>query len=236
MIETLQTIGLNKNESECYIALLELGSTRTGPLVKKTKIPSSKIYIILERLIEKGLASYIIKENIKQYQATDPKVLINILEEKKKELEEVMPKLLLKQKMAKKQSVEMFEGKKAIMTMFTSIIEDGRKGEEYLVFSIDDECKDEEINRFLRTLTLKRKEKELDVKLLKNKKHYKREEHGKLKLKYTDFNLPQGITIFKNSVILLTWSKNTTAIKIDSQDYAQQMRTFFLELWKKAKN
>ncbi len=235
MIDTLKGLGLSRKEAECYIGLLELGSTRTGPLIRKTGIPSSKIYETLEKLIGKGLATYVIKENVKHFQAADPKTLVNLLEEKKKQVETIVPQLLAKQHTAERQGVEMFEGKKAVLSMFTNMIAEGEKGDEYLIFSIADKEKDQETNRFLRTLTLRRKEKGLDVKLLKNKEYYKKEKHTKLQLRYTDFKLPQGITIFKDSVILLSWSEEVTAIKIDSKQYAGEMKTFFHELWEKAK-
>ncbi|MBU0667013.1 MAG: helix-turn-helix domain-containing protein [Nanoarchaeota archaeon] len=83
-LQTLQELGLNKRESICYSTLLELGSSKTGEICKKTKIPSSKIYEILNNLMQKGFVSYIIKGKIKHYQASNPQILLNIIEEKKK--------------------------------------------------------------------------------------------------------------------------------------------------------
>jgi hypothetical protein len=74
------------------------------------------------------------------------------------------------------------------------------------------------------------------VKLLKNIKDYKKEEHTKLKIRYTEFNLPQGITIFRDYVILVSWIDSPIAIKIESEVFAIQLKKFFLELWKIAKS
>ncbi|MBU0667014.1 MAG: hypothetical protein ABIC91_07255 [Nanoarchaeota archaeon] len=146
-----------------------------------------------------------------------------------------MPELLLKQKLSKKQSVEMYEGQKALFAVFNELIANAKTNEEYLVFSINEENKSKQINLFLRNITLKRKEKKLDVKLLKNMKYYVKEKHSKLKLRYTNFNLPQGITIFQDKVIILSWEKDPMAIKIESETFAKQLREFFLELWTVAK-
>ena len=233
--ETLQELGLNKRESICYSALSELGSSTVGVICKKTGIPSSKIYEILNNLIQKGLASYVIKGKIKHYQASNPRVLLSYIEEKKKKIEEILPQLLLKQKLVKKQSVEIFEGQKALFSLFTDLIKDAKPKELYLVFSINEENKNEQANLFFRNLTLRRKAKKLDVRLLKNIRYYKKEKHTKLKLKYTKFNLPQGITVFRNYVIILSWIDSPVAIKIESDVFANQLRDFFLELWKTAK-
>lgn len=233
--ETLQELGLNRRESICYTSLLELGSSRVGDIVKKTGIPSSKIYEILDKLIKRGFATYVIKNNVKHYQASDPKTLLNYIEERKRKIEEIMPRLLLKQKLTKKQSVEIFEGQKAIFTLFTDLIEDAKPNELYLVFSINEENKSEHANLFFKNLALRRKEKKLDVRLLKNIKYYIKEKHTKLKLRYTNFNLPQGITIFRNYIIILSWMESPVAIKIESDVFVNQLKEFFLELWKTAK-
>ena len=85
------------------------------------------------------------------------------------------------------------------------------------------------------------------MKLLKNVKHYKKEKHTKLKytklkytklklkLKYTKFNLPQGITIFRNVVVILSWVESPTAIKIENETISNQLKEFFLGQWKIAK-
>ena len=233
--EALQEFGLNRRESICYTSLLELGSSGVGEIVKKTGIPSSKIYEILDKLIKRGFVTYVIKNNVKHFQASDPKMLLNYIEERKRKVEEILPQLLLKQKLSKKQSVEIFEGQKAIFTLFTDLIRDATPNEVYLVFSINEENKSDQANLFFKNLAVRRKEKKLEVQLLKNIKYYIKEKHTKLKLRYTEFNLPQGITIFRNYVIILSWAESPVAIKIESDIFANQLREFFFELWKIAK-
>jgi len=235
MIETLQELGLSRRESLCYIALLELGSSKVGAIIRLTKIPSSKIYEVLDKLINRGLVSYVKIGKIKHYQASDPKTLINFIDEKKRNIEDILPQLLLKQKLSKKQSVEMFEGQKALFSLFTDLIKDAKSKEQYLIFSINEENKNDTVNLFFKNLAVRRKEKGLDVLLLKNINYYKKENHTKLKLKYTEFNLPQGITIFRNTVIILSWVETPVAIKIESETISNQLKEFFLEQWKIAK-
>jgi len=230
--EALQELGLNRRESLCYTALLELGSSKIGAIVKKTGIPSSKIYEILDKLARRGLVSYVKIGKIKHYQSSDPKALLNYIDEKKKKIEEILPQLLLKQKFSKKQSVEMFEGQKALFSLFTDLIKDAKAREQYLIFSINEENKNDAANLFFKNLAVRRKEKKLDVRLLKNMNYYKKEKHTKLKLKYTEFNLPQGITIFRNTVIILSWIESPIAIKIESETISKQLREFFIDLWK----
>jgi sugar-specific transcriptional regulator TrmB len=235
MQATLCDLGLSRKESICYIALLELGSSKAGEIVKKTSIPSSRIYETLHKLIGRGLVSYVIKKNVKRYQASDPNSLLNYIQEKKDKVESILPQLLAKQNASKKQSVELYEGQKAIFTLFSNLVSDAKPGEMYLVFSINEENKTEQANLFFKNLSVRRKAKQLDVRLLKHIGYYIKEKHTKLKLKYTKLNLPQGITVFRDYVILLSWQTNPIAIKIQSEAFAHQQRQFFFDLWKHAK-
>ena len=63
----LESAGFTNGEVRVYLSLLELGETTTGDIIKKSKITGSKVYEILDKLIEKGLVSYIIKEKTKHY-------------------------------------------------------------------------------------------------------------------------------------------------------------------------
>ena len=56
-MEILQELGLTQREIRVYLALLELGSTTTGSIIKRSEVPNSKIYEILESLQNKGLVS-----------------------------------------------------------------------------------------------------------------------------------------------------------------------------------
>lgn len=55
-IELLQQIGLNKYEAEAYYTLLSQGPLTGYELGKRSPVPLSRSYEILERLIQKGLA------------------------------------------------------------------------------------------------------------------------------------------------------------------------------------
>jgi sugar-specific transcriptional regulator TrmB len=56
MIDLLQRVGLNKYEAEAYAALLQHGPLTGYELGKRSEVPLSRSYEILERLSAKGLA------------------------------------------------------------------------------------------------------------------------------------------------------------------------------------
>ena len=61
----LEAAGLSEKEAKVYLDLEEYGESRTGAICTRTGVPSSRIYVILHNLLEKGLVSYKIINNIK---------------------------------------------------------------------------------------------------------------------------------------------------------------------------
>ena len=103
-MEILEQLGLSNNEIKVYLALLELEQSTATPIVKKADIPNSKIYPVLEKLIKKGLVNYVIKNNVKYFQASSPENLMDILNSKEKDI--------INQKKAVSKLIEEIELKK----------------------------------------------------------------------------------------------------------------------------
>ncbi len=85
-IAVLRELGLTDGEVRVYLALVGLGNTTVGSLIDESKVSSSKVYIILEKLIQKGLATYIIKGKVKYFQANPPNALMDFLKKKEENL------------------------------------------------------------------------------------------------------------------------------------------------------
>ncbi|MCK4670520.1 MAG: hypothetical protein KAT43_04920 [Nanoarchaeota archaeon] len=235
----LEGLGLTKGEIATYMALLELGSVTAGPIIEKSGLQSSVVYNCLHKLIEKGLVTYIKKGKIKYYQAADPSVIFNFIEDKKKAFSDILPELKLKQKMAKERTeAEIFEGIKGLHAMFDILLEKSKPGDEYLFFAIGEEHKREDVQRFLIWLQNKRFEKKLKqrgiapTKLKKIiLKAYKRPTY----IRFTDIIFPTGIVIFRDHVITLIFEEKIMAISVHSKTATDVYKKYFEDMWKKAK-
>ena len=158
--EELQRLGLNKSEAKVYLALLELGSASAGPITDKAQVSPSKIYGVLEKLLQKGLVSYIVKAKTKFYTAASPQKLKEYLEQEKQEirkreelLEGMLPKLKRVQKLAEeKQEAEIFVGFPAMKNAYFTMYDAAKKGDEHMVFlrSAEEEGKPEAVVFFNR--------------------------------------------------------------------------------------
>ncbi len=240
--EILQELGFSEREAKVYLAMLELGETTVGPIASKTRIQHSKIYQTLEKLIDRGLVRFIIKSKTKYFSAQDPKQIINLLQDKERSFLEILPNLEKRKEFAKEQQVAIvYEGYKAIKTMFDVILDSLNKNSFYYVFAFRHEYIESDIAKnFLRQIHIKLAEKEVDDRLIAHfsvKKEFINNygDIKNIKSRFTEMNLPLGLMIINNKVINWIWSERPTAIEIDSKQIAEQYRKFFLDIWKKTK-
>ena len=115
-VETaLKEYGLSENETKIYLTSLKIGESTVQTIAKNAGLPRTTAYHLLDALVEKGLVGSVIKETIKYFQAVNPKKMIDLLEEKKKLIQEIVPQLAeMTETIKEKPKVTVFEGLKGI--------------------------------------------------------------------------------------------------------------------------
>lgn len=86
MISELMEIGLTNGEARVYISLLKLGSSKVGSIVRDSRVSHSIVYDVLERLIMKGLVSFILIGDIRHFNAVEPYRLQDYVQKKEKKI------------------------------------------------------------------------------------------------------------------------------------------------------
>lgn len=115
----LRTIGLNDKEARVYTALLSLGQSTAYVIADRAGIKKPTTYVILEQLIEKGVARRTPRSKKARYSAISPDELFLIAEERMALAKETIPQLLaLSQKEASKSKTLFFEGLTAVRQAF----------------------------------------------------------------------------------------------------------------------
>ena len=246
----LYKLGLNKSEVKVYLTLLELGSSTTGPIMDKAKVSSSKIYGILERLIEKGLVSFVIKSKTRHYHSSSPEAILDYINEKKDEIEKqkeqikkIIPELKLRQKLKEnKQEAQVYLGWKGLMNAFNFMLEDLKKGDDYIAFTqTQHEEQSKEVKIFFMQYQRKREGKKLKVKLIADKSQknvFNSEPYSKFKnfhVRYME-NCPPGIVVSKNNIFISTFEAFPVGVVITSKEIADSFRKYFYSEWERAKN
>lgn len=240
--------GLTDGEIKVYLALLEVGSSTTGPIIEKSGVSRSIIYQILEKLMQKGLTSMIIKEKTKHFQATQPSKLLEYIDERAKKLqdnrgrvEKLLPELFLKQTLASKSEATFYTGFKGIRTGHEHIYTKLKKGEEYCYLGIPayqpkeqhiywqkDRAKSAKLGIRSRLLF----NKGTDPKVLKNRNSYK---GCDARYMPTPIKTPAAFLIYKDTVMIHVQSPKPIAIEIINEDIANSFKAYFEEFWRRTK-
>ena len=189
----------------------------------------------LNSLKDKGLINYIEKGLIKYYQAEDPKILIEFIENKKNEVLDLVKELEIKKIPKEKQEAEIFEGIKGITSLLYELIKEGKEDDEYLFFTVNVEEENEEIQTFFRKYDTKRKQKALIVKGLASKNLKSLFKGRNLKMKFTDYPIPSNISICNNKVAIFSWGDKPIGYLISSKQISKMFTDLFHSVWGIAK-
>ncbi|MBI5391362.1 BlaI/MecI/CopY family transcriptional regulator [Candidatus Woesearchaeota archaeon] len=236
-ISILEDIGLTNAEIKVYLALLEIGSSTAGPIIEKSQLQSSVVHMTLNKLVEKGLLSFVKEGQRKHYQAANPQHITDYLDEKKKRFEQILPELMLKQELAKQKSeVIAFKGIKGIKELLLELLEAG--GSEHHTFgssSVSLMINDAWWVNYHK----KRAEKGITAKLLFNASlvSWKAEsKYPKSEVRYTKAGFePLTETIIRNDKIgIIIWTEKPMGTLIHSKEAADSYEQFFQMLWGRA--
>ncbi len=117
-MRALKDFGMSDNEVEVYLALLKTGSVTANKIATITGMKRSTTYDNLALLTNKGIVSSFIKDNVHYYKAADPDALVKIIDERKAQMQKIIPELRqLQQVSAEESEVSYFEGRKGVFTV-----------------------------------------------------------------------------------------------------------------------
>src|SRR3989344_6795394 len=86
-LDILRKIGLSDGEIKVYGALLDLGTAPLNRIHEKVGIERRNIYDILNKLIERGLVTYITENKRRSFRLSNPKALLGYIDEQKEDLD-----------------------------------------------------------------------------------------------------------------------------------------------------
>lgn len=122
-ISKLKEIGLSDSEANVYLTLLKLGEATVAEISQSSGLHRTNIYDSIEKLKEKGLVSYLSKENKQFFRAADPENILTYLQEKEASISQFLPELKeLQSKISEKVTVEVFKGAQGIKSTLKDIL------------------------------------------------------------------------------------------------------------------
>ncbi len=230
-----EIFGLTPMEGKIYNVLLNLGPSLAGLIARRSGIHRRSVYDALERLIQKGLVGYIVKNNRKYFEATNPERLVDLLKEKEETVQHLLPQLQAKYQQTQEKSETLFyRGKNGLKSVFEDQL---AAAKEILIISASSLAK-EVLQYYFHSYDKRRIQKKIKIKLLYSGKE-RRERNSKLaEIKYLpkDYDNPASMNIYADRVAIIHWSKeNPFVILIHDKEIAEGYRTHFNLLWKIAR-
>ncbi len=227
----LANLGLSDGEINVYLALLKLGSSGVSKIKEETTLHRTTIYDFLEKLLNKGLVSYVIKNNIKYYSATHPGKLSEYLVEKQKHLTEIMPQLLDLAKFQKEDvKVEIYKGKEGLKTVMLDCI---RTKKEVLGMGIDEVFFKKELPIFIEQYQRMIKENKIHERILTrhDAKYLFDKSNTDYKFLPPSYFSPTSTLVYGNKIQIVMWEPSLTTLLIENNKLAESYRNHFESLW-----
>lgn len=229
----LERVGLSKGEAEVYITLLKLGVSLVSKISQEAGLHRTNIYDTLEKLREKGLVSYVIKENRKYFSASNPNKLLDYIKDGEAEVKKVLPELKSLTSIPRSESiVEVFKGKEGLKTVLKDILKEKK---DYAVFEEEGHI-EKVLPTFYPQFNKQMNKEKIKVKVLaKYTKKIAKRSLMEIRTLPTFLSFPSATAVYGNKVAIFVWDEPYHAILIKSRQVADGYKSFFNQLWKIAK-
>lgn len=232
--EILKKIGLSEHETKIYITLLRIGESTATKIAKETNIDRATTYRFLSSLIERGLVSYIIKNNIKYFKSVHPKKIDEDLKNLREDYKNILPELESILKIGTEETnVELFKGEEGLKAIMKDIL---RERKDYTFIG--------EIQKFFETMPIYIEQWLKQVEELKIKGRlictegtsFKVAKTETYKLISKDFISKISTWTYGNKTALFIWSVPSYGVLIDNSEVTESNVNLFNFLWKIGKS
>ena len=230
--KVLANLGFSPNEIKVYLTLNDYGSLKAGKIAKIAKLDRSSCYNALKILAEKGLVSYVLIGNVKWFQATGPKRLLEFVKEQQEDVKEILPELHTRHKAAKIEGqVRLFKGIKGVKSIFLDI---ARTGKDNFVFGSEGQFS-KKMPEFAKQFDRLKKEKNIRTKLI-IRKGRKEIDKKTTEYKYIVASESPAVTnIYGDKIAILIWTDEPEGVIIENKAAAKAYKSYFDFMWKHAK-
>lgn len=247
-LKQLKELGFTDGEIKVYEALIKLQKSTITKIIEQSGVSSSKVYLILDKLVHRGLVNYILVDNVKEFHLANPNNLLENVKKDRERLAEIEDNIqtLVSEINAVvgsqvQESAHIYKGVAGLKAAHLRLINELKRGEEYVFFSVEkSELELEEVRRMFRSIHAKRDERGVTargialpmLRLIFEKHLPSRKEY---QIRFHDLTLNQGITIGTNRIIIETAHPDAFAVEIVSPKTAKSYKIFFNKIWKLAK-
>lgn len=246
--EELIELGFNKNEAKVYLALAGFGKATANTLIKHTKFHKNIVYDNLEKLIDKGLVTYVIEEGIRHFKIAPPDMLVQMFNEEAKAIEiRIVKAKKIADQVSKamkvinpKQEATIYRGVKGIRSFYNQLIQ---RGQDYVAFGAPQESINIMGDAFWMNLSQKVKDNKMKMRLIFNESIRGHGEKTRKSVPKTvrvryfkeDFEPLTETNIQGNRIAIIVWTEEPLLFLIEDKFVAENYQRFFEDMWKQAR-
>ena len=240
--EILEEIGLTDYESKIYLTLLTHGQISAYELAEKAGLYRQVVYDSLKRLEEKGFVNSTYDGKTKQFKATNPKIILEILNAKVENYKRLMPQLEEMEKASQTPLVvETYKGNNVLRIALRDIVQQLKeipKNERTVLCTAVDETLplieyELIVSQYERDM-LEYKIKERVILKEGTKGIFKQGTSTYKKIPSKFFN-DNPVQIYGNNIQIIIWGNPHHLIIIRNRDVADSYRKQFELMWQIAK-
>ena len=224
--EQLIELGFTPNQAEVYLALLDLGLIKVGPLVRKTGFHRTIVYRALKDLIARKLVYKTIRQGIAYFQSIDPDSLLDEIEQRQELAQLVVKKIKIRQRITSCETAQL-SGFSGIEYLTQNILE---QGEDLYIIGENGAC----IKRYpdhFRAFHLQRATKHIYFHALALP-HQNTPSGLKIPLSemgFFPYPVASSLTmwVYGHTIALILWETNETITLIHNKKIADGFRDYF---------
>jgi sugar-specific transcriptional regulator TrmB len=243
----LEDIGLTEGETKVYLSLLRMGESKTGPIAKDAMVSSSKVYKILDRLINKGLVVYVIKGKVKFFSAVEPRRILDYMKRREKEFKkkmnvvaDIIPQLENEMNIRQQPEAVVYDGLRAVSNFFWNILDELKSGEQYYVLGANYGDQDPVLRAFFSKYHKARYKRGIKVKMLANHNERRNllattKKSANIRYLPEHFISKMQITFYKNKAFISIMKKRPTGFLIYGEEAVRNFQGYFDSFWRIAK-
>ncbi|MFH1802401.1 MAG: helix-turn-helix domain-containing protein [archaeon] len=239
----LERLGLNRNEARVYYALLVKGEASAQELVKSLGVYRNIVYDNLEKLMEKGLVSFVNEGAKRKFIAEKPQAIIEFLESKKEDLDSkietaknFMPQIneMLRKKKTK-QEVTVFRGVPGLKKVLSEIVQ----VKESWCIGVTNNSVDILGETYWKNYNLKKKESKTNEWLLWNSDFentvINQNSRSKHRVLPRELDQVTETIMYNDKVAIFVFSLEPIVLVIENREIFDMFRKQFEFLWKLSK-
>ena len=239
--EALQTTGLNEKEASVYTALLQLGRASAYSVSIKSGLKKPTTYVILEQLIEKGMAQRVPRVKKQLYFANSPEQVFAVAEEKLNVAKRKLPELMAMARIDEnKVSTVFYEGMAGMKKLMEYGFKEHEGAEMLGFFATDKDVKPELSDYFKSEWAPEMKKRHITMRGVAPRDpaltHYRKSdtEYGRTikPIPLKDYSSEVAIMIL-GDIVKIEDYKNLQGIAIENTDVAKAFTQVFEMLWKR---